>query len=178
VRGAEQHVHGLDVAVQDGRHTVVVQVRDGVGDAQRHVVSRAPLVRARRALAVAATAVEEPAQATVGDVAVEQQPRAAVQGPAQQPHDVAVADGAQCRDLAAERRLVGPRPYIFTARVYPLGVSTLYTTPELPVPITFDEVSSRSTSSMVTSSFWYSVTSHAPSPWMILPPLLLTGSDR
>ncbi|WVZ65338.1 hypothetical protein U9M48_014718, partial [Paspalum notatum var. saurae] len=62
---AEQHVHGLDVAVQDGRHAVVVQVRHGVGDAERDVEARAPLVRGR-ALGREA-AVEEPAQAAVGE---------------------------------------------------------------------------------------------------------------
>uniref|UniRef100_A0A804Q9S7 Uncharacterized protein n=1 Tax=Zea mays TaxID=4577 RepID=A0A804Q9S7_MAIZE len=99
---AEQHVHGLDVAVQDGRHAVVVQVRHGVGDAERDLVARAPLVRGR-ALGGAA-AVQEAAQAAVGEVAVEEQPRAAVRGPPEEAHDVAVADGAQRRDLAAERR--------------------------------------------------------------------------
>ena len=101
---AEQHVHGLDVAVEDGRHAVVVEVRDGVGDAERDVEARAPPVRGRALGPREAAAVEQPAQAAVGEVAVEQQPGAAVGGPPEEPHDVAVPDGAQRRDLAAERR--------------------------------------------------------------------------
>ena len=57
----------------------------------------------------------------------------------------------------------------FTARESPLGRATRYTTPELPVPITFADVSARTTSSTEKSSFWYRVTSHvssAPCPWM------------
>uniref|UniRef100_A0A2P2NSJ1 Uncharacterized protein n=1 Tax=Rhizophora mucronata TaxID=61149 RepID=A0A2P2NSJ1_RHIMU len=46
-----------------------------------------------------------------------------------------------------------------TASISPFGMITLYTTPELPVPITLADVRFRTMSSMENSSFLYKVIS-------------------
>jgi hypothetical protein len=88
--GAEKDVVALDIAVEDGRGAIVVEVSEAVSCPEHDLVPRVP-VESRRCLPL----IEEHiGQAPIRHVIVEQQPLCPVAAIAQQSHDVAVPDAA------------------------------------------------------------------------------------
>jgi hypothetical protein len=81
---AEQDVVGLDVAVEDGRHAVVVEVREALGHADGDREPHLPVHHG----GTGHRAVQQATEGAVGEVVVEEEARAAVGGPAQEPDDV------------------------------------------------------------------------------------------
>ncbi|BAS83088.1 Os03g0228901, partial [Oryza sativa Japonica Group] len=98
--GVEEDVVGLDVAVQDRRRAVVVQVAEALGGLHGDLVPRRPLQVA------ALLAVEHLAEAAVRHVLVHQQVRLPVGGEPEQAHDVSVPDAPQRLYLRREAVVV------------------------------------------------------------------------
>uniref|UniRef100_A0A804Q0V3 Uncharacterized protein n=1 Tax=Zea mays TaxID=4577 RepID=A0A804Q0V3_MAIZE len=96
----KEDVLGLDVAVDDPRHAVVVEVREALGDTDG---DREPHLPLNHGGAGRASAVEQVAEGAVREVVVEQEARAAVGRPPQQPDDIAVAHPGEHAHLARER---------------------------------------------------------------------------